>query len=232
MKQNFEGKRYNGLPIKVGYPGNLAGTHGLFTTAVEVRGHARLLAEMRTDPEFVKSLLEVISEKIIEHIKAWYQLVGEEKKLPSPDTWGMADDSLQMLSPRLYKDFVLPFHKKMYAEMTTGTRMIHLCGHSEQHFKTLYDELGIRVFDGPGPWINIGWMRDEFGTDTRINAQVYHQKLKEGSPQDIESMISGILTKKAKRGGYMTLLGYAVNGVPLENLEMMYKFGLKYGSVD
>jgi len=95
----------------------------------------------------------------------------------------MADDSLQLLSPKLYREFVLPFHRKMYAEMTTGIMSIHLCGHSEQHFKTLHDELGIRSFDGPGPWVDIGWMRDEFGTEVRVNAQVLHQKLKEGSPK-------------------------------------------------
>jgi len=44
-------------------------------------------------------------------------------------------------------------------------------------------------------------------------------------------MVRGMLTEKAKRGGYITLLGYAVRGVSLENLETMYKAGLKHGRV-
>ena len=231
MKQEFEGKEFQGIPIKVGPPNGIAGTHGIFTTAAEVRGQYELLIDMQKDPDFVKAFLEVITEKIIGKIEAWNSLSGEEKKLPTADGWGMADDSVNVLSPKLFEEFVLPFYKRIYSEMTTGIRGIHLCGHAEQLFEILHDEVGIMSFDGPGPWIDIGWMRDRFGTDVRVNAQVYHHKLRDGTPQEIDNMVRSILTVRAKRGGYMNLVGYPVRGTPPENLRTLYEMGLKYGQV-
>jgi len=231
MKERFEGKDFCGIPIKVAPPNGIAGTHGIFTTATEVRGQDQICIDMAKDQEFVKSFLEIITEKTIERIKAWYQQTGEEKRFPSNEEWSMADDSLNILSPKLYEEFVLPFHERIYSEMTTGRRGIHLCGHAEQLFNVLYHKLRIRTFDGPGPWIDIGRMRDEFGTEVRVNAQVYHHKLRDGNSREIESMVHNILNDRAKRGGHMVLLGYAVAGTPVRNLEIMYRAGLKYGRI-
>ena len=38
--------------------------------------------------------------------------------------------------------------------MTTGRRQIHLCGYAEQHYRLLHDELGVRVIDGPGQFVD------------------------------------------------------------------------------
>lgn len=231
MKARFQGRRFCGIPIEVEPPNGIAMTHGIFTTAAEIRGHEKLCVDMARDPEFAKSLLDVITEKTLARMKAWHELAGDEVKVQSTDTWSMADDSICILSPKLYEEFVLPFHERVYSEMTTGIRGIHLCGHAQHLFSILHSRLRIGLFDGPGPWIDLGWMRDEFGTDVRINAQVCHQKLKEGGPEAIETMVRDILTERAKRGGQMVLMGYAVTGTRIANLNAMYAAGLKHGGV-
>ncbi len=231
MKARFQGKSFCGIPIRVGPPNGIATTHGIFTSAAEIRGHEKLCVDMARDPAFAKELLGVITEKTIARMKAWHELSTDEVRIPFSDTWSMADDSICILSPRSYEEFVLPFHERIYSEMTTGIRGIHLCGHAQHLFRILHNKARIRLFDGPGPWIDLGSMRDEFGTDVRINAQVYHQKLREGNPEAIDEMVRGILTERAKRGGHMVLMGYAVEGVKVRNLNTMYGAGLKYGRI-
>jgi len=47
------------------------------------------------------------------------------------------------------------------------------------------------------------------------------------SSREIDDMIKNILT--AKRGGYVTPLGYEVKGAPISSLETMCRAGLRYG---
>jgi len=115
--------------------------------------------------------------------------------------------------------------------MTTGAKGMHLCGHAQQHFQTLHDELGITSFDGPGPFVDIARMRADIGEPIFISAQMNHSITRTGPPELIDKTIKGILTEGAKVPGKLTLLGYIPKGTPLEHLKIMYESGKRHGVI-
>lgn len=149
MKSYTQNMEFCGRPVKTVNP--VSSTHGIFTKAAEIRGLEQICIDLYEDPPFVKNMLEIITELTIERIKTWHVLTGSKRKFPSDEGWGLADDSLTIISQKQYEEFILPCHVKIYSEMTNGKRSIHLCGKTQHLFKILHDKLGITIFNGPGP---------------------------------------------------------------------------------
>lgn len=227
MKEAVEGMEFCGRPVAVGFPGG--GTHGLFTTAAEVRGLEQLCLDLKTDPDFAHEYLALVAEKILGRIRAWHQLAGVERDFPSSAAWGLADDSLQLISAATYREFVLPLHERMYAAMTTGPRTMHLCGYVRQHFRILHEELGIMSFDGPGPHLDLGELRAELGEEVHFCGRLHATVVQRGPKAAIDAMLRNFLTPEAKRGGRLDLLVYVPRGTPWEHLEWVYEAGLRHG---
>jgi len=95
------------------------GTTGIFTKAAEIRGLEQMCIDFYEDPAFTHRFLRLVTEKLMERIKAWHRLVcGEELKLPASGGFGICDDSLQIISAALYERCVLPYHELLYSTMT------------------------------------------------------------------------------------------------------------------
>lgn len=226
MKELVEEMTWEGREVAVGAPGG--GTHGVFTVACHLRGVEALCVDLVEDPDFAREFLGLVTEKTVAKIKAWNALTGTGAEYPNAGGWGMADDSIQLLSAKTYRTAVLPHHERIYSAMTTGTRSMHLCGYSMQHFPTLYDELGITTLDGPGPFVDHGALLREM-PKLSISGQVDHTVLLLGPASAIEEMMRGVLTEEAKQPGRLSLLGYVGPEVPLENMRRMYEAGKRLG---
>jgi len=228
IKKYTENMEFCGRPVKVSNP--FSSTHGIFTKAAEIRGLEQICLDFLDDPIFLKELLETITNLSIERIKIWYTLFDPKQIFPLNGVWGLADDSLTMVSAKLYKEFVLPCHQKIYSEMTTGPRSIHLCGKVQHLFKILHDKLGITIFNGPGPQINLLQMINEINKPIEIQAEIAHATLL-GSYSEIEKAIQTILNEEVKKCTKIMLLGYAPKDTSLSNLEFFYKCGKRYGQI-
>jgi hypothetical protein len=228
MGEMCEGMIWRDLPVQVIFPGG--GTHGVFTTACHVRGVEALCLDLVEDPDFAAEFLGLITEKLIAKIGAWHELAGTGTTLPGPGGWGMPDDSIQLLSADTYRRAILPHHERIYSAMTTGPRSMHLCGHATQHYRTLYDSLGIVSLDGPGPFADHGALLADMPS-LSLSAQVDHTVLLLGPPSAIDDMLRAELTTEAKQPGRYSLLGYAGPATPLSHLQAMYEAGKRYGSI-
>ena len=228
-KELAEEMELEGRPVEIVCP--VGSTHGVFTKACEIRGIGRLCEELYTDPSFVHRLLALVTEKEIGRIKAWAQLTGVEREFPSPNGWGCCDDSLQIISGELYREFVLPCHRRLYEAMTTGTRSMHLCGRAAQHYRLLHQELGISCIDGPGPFVGHAYHLADLGETLSINAQMDHVVVRSGSARGIEEMMRGMLTPGAKKPGRFRICGFILPGTPVANVRMAYEAGLQYGLI-
>ncbi len=227
MQRLTEGREYLGRPVRVTeLP--IAGTHGVFTKAAELRGIEQLCVDLHEDPLFVREFLGTMCRLTVERLRCWRRLCGQPDTLPLQHGWGIADDSLTLISRRDYETHVLPHHEWLYAAMTTGTRHIHLCGHVQHLFGTLREKLGITIFDGPGTQVDIPQMIDDVGTDVVIQAQVSHAFLRAAEPVMREA-VARVLDDRAKRRVKMRLLGYATQGVSDAALRAFYEAGLEYG---
>jgi uroporphyrinogen-III decarboxylase len=227
MRRLAEGMEYLGRPVRV-VELPVASTHGLVTKAAELRGVETLCLDLHDDPSFAGELLATLARLTVERLRCWRRLCGLSEVLPFEHGWGLADDSLVLLSRADYETHVLPHHRWLYDTMTQGARHIHLCGRVQHLFRTLREELEITVFDGPGTQVDIPRMIDDTGEDVVIQAQVSHAFL--GGPEPVlRQAVSQVLDDRAKQRVKMRLLGYATRGAPEANLRAFYEAGLECG---
>ncbi|MCC6444791.1 MAG: hypothetical protein IT210_15190 [Armatimonadetes bacterium] len=231
LKDLAQGMAFRDRPVAVARPGG--STQGPFTKAAEIRGLEQICIDLYEDPDFARRLLEIVTEKTIERIKAWHRATcGEEPALPSEGGFGFCDDSIQMLGVSQYEEFVVPCHERLYAAMGTGPRSLHLCGRSMQHYRTLKERLGVVSLDGPGPFVDHGYYLEALGPDFTIWGQTDHSVLAQGSPEQIEAMMQGILTSAAKRPGRFALMGFITRDTPLENIRLCYESCRRNGRIE
>ncbi|MFH1074837.1 MAG: uroporphyrinogen decarboxylase family protein, partial [Candidatus Firestonebacteria bacterium] len=160
QKENY---RFEGIPVSAVELSGM-GTDGVMTTALNLRG-VELLTDFYEDPEYVKKLFAYITEATIKRIKAFREYLNIPEK--SKGIW-FADDSIANISADMYKEFVMPYHKKLIAELSEGgPSTIHLCGDATRHFKTIRDELNVNQFDTGFP-VDFGRLRKELGRDVVI----------------------------------------------------------------
>jgi uroporphyrinogen-III decarboxylase len=219
------GFSYNGRPVELAPFGT--GTDGPLTVATSLRG-SELFLDFYTDPDYVHQLLDFIVEGTIARIRAHRRYFG----LPEiSDTWSFADDAIQMLSPAMVREFILPAHQKLKQALTTAERIaIHLCGDATRHFKLLRDELGAYSFDTGFP-INFTWLRQELGPEVEILGGPRAPLLLDGTPDEVATETKRILQSGIMAGGRFILreANDLAPGTPLANLATMYAMAHQFG---
>ncbi len=223
-----KGFTYKQKPISsVFEPGE--GTDGPFTNACSVRGTTNMCLDLYCDERFAFELLDYITEHTIARIKAFRKYFGHPEK---SDRFYFADDSIALLSTDDYVKFVLPFHKKLYRELSTGKYpgMVHLCGDATRHFKVICEELNIKSFDTGFP-VKHGELQKALGADVQISGGVHVDVLLRGTADTIETETKRIL-KEVKPLTHKFIIKEANNlspKTPPENIAAMYGAVKKYG---
>jgi hypothetical protein len=213
-------------PVRVlaPYP---VGTDGPFTVAIGVRG-TELLEDMLLDEEYYHRLMDFIVEAIIRRVRAWREYLGVE--LP-PVRVNFADDDIQYLSLRQYRELVLPYHKRLMAALYgAGPHAMHLCGNVQRHLPTIVRELNVKSFDTGFP-IDFTTLRDEVGEEVEIQGGVPVADLVQGTSAQVFARAEAILKSGILRGGRF-ILKEANNlppQTPLENIEAMYAAARGFG---
>lgn len=221
------GFEFEGRPVQAGgVPG--MGTDGPFTTACALRGPTELCIDMYEDRAFFDALMELIVTATIRRVKAFRARMG----LPVESTaWSLPDDSIALLSERAYREFVLPWHKRLIAEFgSVGPNATHLCGDATHLFRTMRDELNVRSFDTGFP-VDHGWLRRELGPQVRINGGPHVELLRSGTPEQVRAETRRILESGVMAGGKFVLRegNNLAPGTPEENVAAMYAACQEFG---
>jgi len=215
-------------PIDVAPPGFGLGTDGPMTVACNLFGPQFVCTSLVTEPKRIHCLLDFITEAIIGKLAAWRHRFG----IPIPQTgFGMADDSIALISTAMYREHILPYHRRIYDRFSTeAARSIHLCGDATRHFVTLRDELNIQTFDTGFP-VNFGKLRKELGPQVQILGGPHIELLRTGTPGEIREEVRRILGSGVLEGGRFVLRegNNLAPGTPLENTEAMYYAGREFG---
>lgn len=225
MRAAAEGREFQGRPVQVSLG---IGTHGVFTIAAELRGLEQMCLDLLEDPPFAEEHLAAVTEALIGRMLAWNELLEAGTTYPTENLWGGPEDSLQLLSARTCREQVLPHLRRLYDRMSRGPRLIHLCGKSHQHYRLLHEELGITVFDGPGIYVDPGWVREQCAGEIEINAQFNNALLVTGPAAALEQEIARVLTPAAK-AGKLNLVGYVPLGAKPEYLALAYEAAKQHG---
>lgn len=193
LEKKEEGYTYLSRPI--GNIGTPIRTDGPFTIATNITG-GHVVKLLYLNRRLAEEFLWLITESIIERMKAWHKML----KISFPyEGFGFADDSIQLLSPMAYREFVLPLHKKIIDLFCSGRPGIHLCGSVIQHLKILKEELKIRSIDTGFP-LDLGKAREILGDDVIIQGGVKVTTLKDGPLSTIENEVRDILGSGVTRG--------------------------------
>ena len=227
MTANKDRYVHDGQPVtSVGLCG--LGTDGPMTAAANLRGATEICLDMYEDPGYVRELLRFITEATIRRIKAFREALGHEMK---PQSWGFADDSIELLSVDMYREFVLPYHKMLLGELAgDGPHSVHLCGSVDHLMPALKEELNLNAWDAGFP-IEYGRMRKELGPDFQIATGPTVATLLHGTPEQVKSEARRILESGIAEGGRF-ILREANNlspCTPVENVAAMYEAAKEYG---
>ncbi len=228
IRAEKRGETYLNRPIDINPPGFGLGSDGPMTVACNLFGAQFVCTAMATEPERLHKLLEFITEATISRMLAWRRLVG----IPFPQPgFGIADDSIALISTRMYRAHILPYHRQIYSTLGTGAPgSIHLCGDATRHFTTLRDELNIRSFDTGFP-VDFGALRKQVGTDVRIQGGPHIELLRSGSVEDVKQETLRILNSGVLEGGKFVMRegNNLAPHTPPENTEAMVQTCREYG---
>ncbi|MCX7795554.1 MAG: hypothetical protein N2380_03430 [bacterium] len=218
---------YEGIPIgKPHIP--LLGTDGPFTVSAQIRGASQLCIDIYEDPDFVYKLISFITDATIRRITYIMDKFGLEYP---KESWGFADDSIELISEETYREFVLPSHKKLINTFSKGgPNSIHLCGRASHHFETIKKELNVMDFDTGYP-TDLGRMRKVLGPEVTLRGNINPMLLLEGPIYKIEEEVVKLLKSGVMEGGKFILCdgNNVAPRTPIEHLGAMYETGKQYG---
>ena len=118
---------------------------GPFTVASLIRGQQTIMVDILRNPDFVHKLVQLVAQHQIEWIKMGKELCG----LPEDGIWFFDDDYAPYLSPKLFREFAMPYERMIY-EAIGGLRPMHMCGDTNHLLEILVDDLKITSFEGFG----------------------------------------------------------------------------------
>ncbi len=237
MHERCRGLEFQGLPVHP--PGTIPGEgcDGPLDAAYKLRGAAELCLDMVTDPGYYHDLMGFVTDCLIRRMKAIREWRWE--RFPdSPDRgqfrrpgYGFADDAIVLLSVPQYREFVLPYHRRMIEEFSDGGRIgVHLCGDASRFFPLLRDELNVYSFDTGFP-VDHGRLRHDLGPEVQINGGPPVMLVKSGPIGAIREAVRAICGSGTMEGGKFVLI--AANNMapctPVEHVAAMYDAAKEFG---
>jgi len=184
---------------------------GAFALAADLRGDTNLLLDLHDRPEWVKDLLDRLMEVGIAFARA--------QVAAGAHVVGLGDSMGSLVSPRQYREFVLPCEQRVFAAVREagGVPRLHICGDTG-HLLADMATSGAAIVD-------LDWM-----VDLRRAAEVFGPGgpapcgnsdpvavMLQGTPQDVERCVRACAEKGGPR--HLSAAGCEIpDGTPAENL--------------
>jgi uroporphyrinogen decarboxylase len=218
--------RFQGGPVF--YPGeNPALTlqsNGPFTVAAELIGEEELYIAIYDRPDFVHEVLEIITGKILR----WLAFCWREMQIPHK-AYGFADDVACTLSPHLFREFALPYHKKIFSHYPEW-KSLHMCGRTDHLLKILADELAIDEFNAFGFQTDLDLVAEHMGGKVFLIGNVNPLMIASGTPEQVRTETCRVIEKLSKYKGLMIMDGANIApGSPIENINAMMETAHEFG---
>jgi len=198
-----------------------------FMAAVDMIG-VNFYAWLHEAPAECKKLLEKIADRYIEVETEYRKASGK----PLRDGIGYSDDSAQVISLEMYREFCVPVGKRLYDTFGCNRhdgRLMHLCGRNVHLHDALFNDLHITMLSGYGSENKPEEMTTLAGK-VLLHGNISPMTLHLGTSRDVEDETMHILEVLAPCGGVILGDGYNVApGTAISNLEAVKRTSEKYG---
>ena len=135
-----------------GWPIAITDPQGTLACIALIVGYKNLFYWMNDNPEEIDLLFEKVNRSLIEWVKIQKKYSGEKidqcngainVTLPKGLGVWWADDDSVILSPEMYKRFVMPHYSKLFGSFGSG--MLHWCGNSNHQLDNILNVKEIKA---------------------------------------------------------------------------------------
>jgi len=208
---------------------------GPFESAVKLRGYEQLLTGFYYEPDFVKKLLEKITDNTIEF---WDLYLGEISDFAQVVCQGddLGSQNALIMGPELYRRFIKPCHKQIYDFIHSKTKakiFMHSCGSIFDIIPDLI-EIGVDILNPvqrSARDMEIKNLKKQFGKDIcfwggGIDVQ---QFLPKSNLDEIEEDVKKTIDIMAPGGGYIFAATHNIHAdAAPEKINKIFESALKY----
>jgi len=210
------------------YPGaNPSLTHttdGPFGVAGDLMGQTELFAAVHERPDFVRELLHIVTDKLIEYLDFCY---AEEGITTRDLAW--TDDLAAGLSAESYRDLVLPEEKRLRQHFS-GRASFHMCGKTDHLLSIFANDLGIDEYQGFGYQVDLDAVARVMGGRITLLGNVNPMLIRDGPPERIREATRACIEKLASRRGYIVQDGANIPpDTPIEHVNAMMEAAETWG---
>jgi hypothetical protein len=227
-----EGLRFLGRPVARVKPTIPSTGGGVFSTALDLRGH-EIMSDMYEAPDFVHAFLERIAEWRIALERIWTVRDGLEFSFDHPGRGEIeiTDHGIDMLSVGTYETFVGALIDRLGRKYGQApSKFLHHCGRGAHLFPAMKQRSQIDRLHGlTWPVNDVGRIRRELGYDIWITAVIADTILLRG-PEATHAAVRDFLTPEVKGSGRICLWapGEAA-GIPVASYEALYAATKEFG---
>lgn len=218
--------RFQGGPVF--FPGaNPSLTHtadGPFGVAGDLMGQTELFLACGTRPDFVRELLRIVTDKLIEYLDFCWAEEGLEAR-----DFAWTDDLAVGLSAQMYRDLVLPEERRLRFHFD-GRLCLHMCGKTDHLLEIFRDDLEIHEFQGFGYQVDLDRVAEVMGGRVVLIGNVDPMLIHSGTPEQVRAATRTAIEKLAPYNGYIVQDGNNIcPGTPLQNINAMMEAAERYG---
>lgn len=197
---------------------------GPWTIALALREAEALIRDCSKDPHFVHSLMEFTLQ-----VSSNFALAAQSKAGVGV-SFSEAPASCSLISPKLYREFIFPYHKKLIEEMHSKKISItlHICGYidpiMEDLIQTGIDALSIDAKSSLAKMVELNHKR------TVIIGNVDTNLFYSGTKEEMERTVKNCIDIAAKESAFILSTGCEVPWVgSIERVQWFMEAAEKYG---
>ncbi len=165
-------------------------------------------------------------------------MIGAEKYFrkidPTPrGAFGIAEDSAQIMSSDLFREFCVPYDNRLYDTFGKGLkngRGMHMCGQSAHLHEALLNDLRITSFRLFGSPVRPKIAAKNLGGRVYLMGNIDPMLILNGPKEKIGEAALDCLRNLGPGGGFVLTDGANIcPGTPLENMAVLRKTAEEYG---
>jgi len=199
------------------------GHSGPWNLALHLRGAERLLVEVVTDPDFVHELMTFTTEVV----RSMGDALIEAGFSPS---LGEASASCSLISPKIYKEFIKPYHKTLceYFKTKKAFMSLHVCGFIDPIMEDILDTgVGFISLDAPS---SLEKLVSLSRGDVAIMGNVSTALFASGTQEEMEKEIDDCIETAAARSGFVLCSGCEIPlNATQDRIDHYFNYGRQAG---